>query len=204
MTRWTTVLASVDVPEEVVDGWLRSVADGPGSHASRVLGDKAGEGDLVWTRVVAPGGRAEAPAPPPGLRVTEDVPVVPLASRVVPLDGAQDRYLRSLFLRVRAGVDRVRVRLLESSLVAMPTHITTIRSWSLSRLDPAATTAGWTHLWEQELEEARGFRPYMGHPYHWTGVERWFDPEVPGSIVDAEAHYMSPVLGAVITEQEDI
>jgi hypothetical protein len=41
----------------------------------------------------------------------------------------------------------------------------------------------------------------MEHPYHWTGVERWFDPEIPGAIVDPDlAHLIrdarGPVLGA--------
>lgn len=40
----------------------------------------------------------------------------------------------------------------------------------------------------------------MTHPYHWTGVERWFDPEIPGFIVDDEAHYLTEVPGAVLLE----
>ncbi len=197
MTRWTTVVATGSARADDVEAWLRAVGSDGRGHASRVLDDKAGEGDVVWSRTA----EVAAAETAPGLRITEDVRVDPIASRVVPFEG--DRYLRTLLLRVQEGTDPARVELLEASLVAMPDHIASIRSWGLSRLDRSDTTAGWTHLWEQEFEEPRGFRPYMSHPYHWTAVERWFDPEVPGRIVDAEAHYMSPVPGAVITEQEE-
>lgn len=192
------------VAEPRLDGWLAEVnaeAEGaPWGWASLVLEDKAGAGDVVWSRIVPDG--SEPPPErslPAGMRVLDSVPVVPLASSRVPLEGA--RLLRTLLVRVRREVDVADVEKMESSLVAMPRHIVTIRSWSLSRLDREATAAGWTHLWEQEFAEPRGFRPYMGHPYHWTGVERWFDPEIPGRIVDAEAHYLSPVPGAVVSEQ---
>ena len=53
--------------------------------------------------------------------------------------------------------------------------------------------AGWL-----DYAQARGFRGYMASTYHWTGVERWFDPEIPGSIVVAEGHYLTEVPDAVL------
>ena len=40
---------------------------------------------------------------------------------------------------------------------------------------------------------------YMLHPFHWTTVDAWFDPEVPDHIVDPVladlfAEYDAPVL----------
>lgn len=191
MTRWLTVLATGSADRRAVDAWLAST-----SHASRVLDDKAGEGDIIYHRAVA-----DEHTLPPRMRVTEQIAVEPFAARFVASRGP--RHLRTLLIRVRDGVEPQTVQQLESTLLAMPTHIPAIRSWSLARLARRSTDAGWTHLWEQEFDEPQRFRPYMGHPYHWTGVERWFDPEVPGHIVTGEAHYLSPIPGPVITEQKE-
>ncbi|WP_439117653.1 hypothetical protein [Nocardia nova] len=41
--------------------------------------------------------------------------------------------------------------------------------------------------WTDSLDGLNG--DYLLHPYHWTCVDRWFDPEMPGAIVDpAIAH----------------
>lgn len=202
MTRWATVVATDSAQPGDVDKWLRTLDGGPRGFASRALDDKAGDGDVVWSRSAPDGEDVPGGAEPaPGIHILEHVAAKPLVMRHVPLEGP--RHLRTLFIRVRDGVDTADIELMETALVAMPDHIASIRSWSLSRLDHGATAAGWTHLWEQEFQQSRGFRPYMGHPYHWTGVERWFDPEVPRHVVVREAHYVSPVPGPVITEQEE-
>ena len=106
-----------------------------------------------------------------------------VASGYRALDGR--RIKRTLALTVRAGTPEDVVHRFEASLCAMPEHITEIHSWALSRVRPGATSGGWTHVWEQEFAELRGLRvSYMQHPYHWAGVDRWFDPEMPCAIVE--------------------
>src|SRR6202034_4351373 len=83
---------------------------------------------------------------------------------------AGPRVKRTLLIGARPESSPDEIAALEASLASMPEHIDTIRSWALSRIDPALTSGRWTHVWEQEFAEAGGFRPYMGHPYHWTGV----------------------------------
>jgi len=74
--------------------------------------------------------------------------------------------------------------------MAMPEHIATIRSWALSRVDGASGPTRWTHAWEQEYVDIAGLTgEYLLNPYHWAHVDRWFDGEVPGAIVEpALAH----------------
>ncbi|MGW0057113.1 Dabb family protein [Nocardia nova] len=96
------------------------------------------------------------------------------------------RIKRTLLLRVRPETAPAVVSRFEADLAAMPGHIAAIGSWTLSRADHPR----WTHAWEQEfadLDKLNG--DYLLHPYHWTCVDRWFDPEMPGAIVDpAIAH----------------
>jgi hypothetical protein len=83
----------------------------------------------------------------------------------------------------------------------MPDYIPEIRSWSLSRVRPVTSNARWTHVWEQEYVDVGGLNvAYIRHPYHRTGVDRWFDPEVPCSIVEPHLAHMfgwadRPMLG---------
>lgn len=200
MSRWTYVLTARLGAS--VDDWL-SAANSmaaprvASSVAARAGDDRKGLGELVWALRLVEGARPADIAAVAALldrdgpvHVVDEVVVEPLARRVVPMEGP--RMLRTLLIRVRPGTPEGQIADLESTLVAMPGYIDTIRSWSLSRLDPARHELGWTHLWEQEFVEAAGFRPYMAHPVHWTGIERWFDPEIPGYIVEDEAHYLSP------------
>ena len=83
------------------------------------------------------------------------------------------------------------MRRFERSLQAMPRHIPEIRSWSLSRVRAERSDERWTHVWEQEYADVAGLRvAYMRSPYHWTGVDRWFDPEMPCSIVEPRLAHM--------------
>jgi hypothetical protein len=89
---------------------------------------------------------------------------------------------RTLLLRVREGTPPDQIRCFESDLAEMPEHITAIRSWSLAR-----TTGDdrWTHAWEQEFASLDGLTgDYMLHPFHWSTVDAWFDPEMPDHIVE--------------------
>ncbi|MEU8530977.1 Dabb family protein [Streptomyces sp. NPDC048629] len=81
----------------------------------------------------------------------------------------------------------------EADVMGMPEHITAIRAWALSRVTTDVgrpAPARWTHVWEQEFADVDGLTgDYLLHPYHWTYVDRWFDPELPTSIVSpALAH----------------
>ena len=43
----------------------------------------------------------------------------------------------------------------------------------------------WTHVWEQEYTDIGGLTgPYMLHPYHWSHIDRWYDPDCTDWIVD--------------------
>jgi Stress responsive A/B Barrel Domain len=88
--------------------------------------------------------------------------------------------------------------------MAMPSHISGIQGWALSRVWPAEEEGrAWTHVWEQEFPDVTAFEiDYMLHPYQWTGVDRWFDQEVPGAIVDPEfANALYEIADPVLTGQ---
>lgn len=120
----------------------------------------------------------------------------PLRALTVPL-GGPGRIKRTLLLTVRAGTPAAVIARFEADLTAMPGHIAAIKSWSLSRVSGHAR---WTHAWEQEFADADGLNgDYLLHPYHWTHVDRWFDSEIPGSIVTPEiAHLYRRADGAVL------
>jgi hypothetical protein len=150
----------------------------PGSHGrAAATWDVECDDDPVATR---PGG-----ALPAGLRVLDVV-------ALEPVDGAHvatspPLVKRTLLLRVRAGTAPDVVARFERDLAAMPRYIPAIRSWALSRVDRTRCVSTWTHAWEQEYVTVAGLRgDYMASPYHWAGVDRWFDAEVAGWIVDQE------------------
>jgi hypothetical protein len=101
---------------------------------------------------------------------------------------------------VRPGTRPAVQEQFEAELATMTRHIATIRSWALSRVDQGLAPSRWTHVWEQEYESVDGLRgDYMHSPYHWAGVDRWFDGEVPRSIVEPEiAHVFSTASGPVL------
>lgn len=120
-------------------------------------------------------------ARPSGLPDTvEAIALLPVAAHHVDLDGP--RIKRTLLLTVRPGTSAETLARFEADLQAMPRHIPTIRSWALSHVQGPSR---WTHAWEQEFADEEGLNgPYLTHPYHWTFVDRWFDPEIPGSVVE--------------------
>jgi hypothetical protein len=59
--------------------------------------------------------------------------------------------------------------------------------WPTSRrhVDQATCPSIWTHVWEEEFASAAELNgEYAMNPYHWAGVDRWFDAEIPGAIVE--------------------
>jgi len=185
MTRW---VVEVDADDGAALDAL------PGS-AGRHLPGSVGGGTATWD-VVAAGPPVPGVA---GVRVLDVVALAPLCSAHVAWDGP--RVKRTLLLRVRPGTPAAVQEHFESELAAMPRYIPTIRSWALSRADQAAAASRWTHVWEQEYESVDGLRVgYMMSPYHWAGVDRWFDAEVPASIVEPEvAHVFYAAPGPVLS-----
>lgn len=85
---------------------------------------------------------------------------------------------RTLLLCARGRDDEI--SLFERSLMAMPDHIASIGSWSLSTV----SFGGWTHCFEQEFEDVSGFNlDYMESPYHISSVDPYFDIENPQRVV---------------------
>ncbi len=125
----------------------------------------------------------------------DSVALTPVTGARVPLSG--NRIKRTLLLRVYPGTAVAVVDRFEAELAAMPSHIPAIASWTLSR----TTHPHWTHAWEQEFADLDGLNgDYLLHPYHWTCVDRWFDPEMPNSIVDpAIAHLYRWAEGPVLS-----
>ncbi|WP_406284869.1 Dabb family protein [Embleya sp. NBC_00896] len=144
----------------------------------------------------------DADAAPERPGTADAVALRPIRARFVPLDGP--RVKRTLLLTVRAGTPADVLAEFESDLMAMPEHITTIRSWALSRVDHAAAETPWTHAWEQEYATVEGLTgEYLLNPYHWAHVDRWFDGEVPGAIVEPRlAHVFRWSESPVITPTE--
>jgi hypothetical protein len=176
MTRWVTLL-----PDDNTDAYSEA-ATGPGvlggSAAADLPGSFGGTGatwDVTAERTPADIA-AEAGLPEP----LDTVALAPVRGGYVPLRGP--RVKRTLLLAVRPGTPGALVGQLEADLMAMPEHISTIRSWSLSRVDQTLTPSRWTHVWEQEYADVQGLTgEYLGHPFHWTCVDRWFDGEIPGA-----------------------
>lgn len=107
---------------------------------------------------------------------------------------------RTLLLRVDDAASPAEIARFEHATLQMPRHIPAIRAWQLSRVDHAAGTAQWTHVWEQEFTDVDGLLgPYMNHPVHWALVDQWFDPECPQQIVkDRICHSFCAIAAPVI------
>ncbi|WP_233266847.1 Dabb family protein [Tomitella fengzijianii] len=91
---------------------------------------------------------------------------------------------RALLLRVAPLAVPGEVARFEHDLLTMPRHMSSMRSWHLSRVDSACGPTTWTHVWEQRFaspEDVTG--QYLDHPVHWAVVDKWFDPECPESII---------------------
>ncbi|NKY55209.1 Dabb family protein [Nocardia flavorosea] len=107
---------------------------------------------------------------------------------------------RALLLRVDDTAAPAEIARFEHATLQMPRHIPAIQAWQLSRVDRAAGTSQWTHVWEQEFGDVEGLLgPYMNHPVHWALVDQWFDPESPDQIVkDRICHSFCTIPAPVI------
>ncbi|MGW0816418.1 Dabb family protein [Streptomyces viridiviolaceus] len=192
MTRWVALLPAGE--SAVYDAAVEIPGVSASSAGPDLPGSFGGTG-VTWdvTADRSPVGVAAGLGVPQPL---DSVALAPVRSRAVPLSGA--RVKRTLLLAVRPGTPDGLVARLEADLLAMPDHVSTIRSWALSRVDQALTPSRWTHVWEQEYPDVEGLTgEYLSHPYHWTCVDRWFDGEVPG------AGIVEPRLAHVFRRSED-
>lgn len=202
MSRWVLLISFRPTAEpDDVQSWLAAAGAAP-SRSPEVIDSSVGENlpgsvggsDAVWD--LRTRGDSIRSIPPvldlinaACVASAEALALDTIASGFRALPGA--RIKRTLALTVRQGTPDREIQQFERSLRAMPEHIAEIGSWALSRVRPAASEERWTHVWEQEYADVDGLRvAYMRNPYHWTGVDRWFDPEVPCSIVDPRLAHM--------------
>ncbi len=197
MTRWvvlTTGPADAGELAVAVDK-VASVAGVEHCSAGPEIPGSVGGLGVVWD-LTTDADLASLPLP----AGADAVPLETVAAHREPYDGP--RVKRTLLLTVAAGTPAHVVEQFERDTAAMPDHIGSIRSWALSRVDtsvPGASTR-WTHVWEQEFADVDGLvGDYLLHPYHWTHVDRWFDGEVPGHVVEpAIAHLYREASEAVL------
>ena len=197
MTRWVVLLSSrPEADATSVDAWLAGVSQLAGSadvlaaDAGRVLQGSVADADVTADLSMSDTDRrldaVQSVAEILGnscFATVEALALSVVAEHRVEMAGP--RIKRTLALTVRDGTPQRDIERFERSLAAMPDHIHEIRSWSLSRVDRARSAGPWTHVWEQEYADVDGVRvAYLQHPYHWTGVDRWFDPEMPCAIVE--------------------
>jgi hypothetical protein len=198
-----------DVVVEALTGLVGAVpalrASHAGVHPAGVAAPPGmGTGAVTWDLVLD----ADAPHTPGDVlahgaahrlagrvQVATEVGLTPIASARVPLTGP--RIKRTLLLRVRPDASPDAVGRFESDVAEMPVHIATIRSWALSR---TTGRSPWTHAWEQEFATLDGLSgEYMLHPFHWSVVDAWFDPEMPDHVVEPVlAHLFAEVAGPVL------
>ncbi|MGW1005509.1 Dabb family protein [Streptomyces sp. NPDC002520] len=195
MTRWVAMLPADGAEAYDAAGALPGVS--ASSAASDLPGSFGGTGATwdVTARRSPVGIAAELGVPQP----SDMVALAPVRGRTVSLSGP--RVKRTLLLTVRPGTPADLVAGLERDLLAMPDHIPAIRSWALSHVDQVRTPSRWTHVWEQEFADVADLTgAYLGHPYHWTCVDRWFDGEVPGGgiVEPALAHVFRRSRGPVL------
>jgi len=102
---------------------------------------------------------------------------------------------RALVFRVMPHGFPDGARALDDALLLMPAHVSTIRSWALSRVSVCEGPKAYTHVWEQEFDSLDGLTgEYMAHPVHWGVADAFFDAEFPEYIVDPQ---LVQVIGAI-------
>lgn len=212
MTRWILVPRFAPTASSAqVDRWVESARRAAQvspqvsfSDAGLDLPDSFGGGDATWDLTTSvppediPAVAALLVADGRPLRSWDRVALDPVVRGFSALSGA--RIKRTLLLAVQPTAAESVVERFERSLAAMAEHIGEIASWSLSRVDRARSTVGWTHVWEQEFADLDGLRRgYLRSDYHLTAVDRWFDTEIPGAIAQpAVAHLVRSAAGAVL------
>ena len=98
---------------------------------------------------------------------------------------------RTLLLRVLPTIAvRRSASVRGSTSPRCPSTSHTIRSWR-ARRGTAVDSGRWTHAGSRSSRRSTASRgEYMLHPFHWTTVDAWFDPEVPDHIVEPELAHL--------------
>lgn len=126
-----------------------------------------------------------------------DVGAPPYSTTRTTGHGEAARIYRALLVAIDPDTDPAQVAQFESETAAMPGYIHAIGASRLSRVDSGT---GWTHVWEQEFADLDGLTgPYMTHPYHWSHIDRWFDPERGTKIVTRLCHSFGALDGPLLS-----
>lgn len=109
------------------------------------------------------------------------------------------RIWRALILRIMEH-GAARIPEFEAEHVAMADNVREIGAWGLNRFAWDDGPKRFTHIWEQEFDSKDAFvGPYMNTPYHWAGVDRFYDAEMPSYIVDPYlVQFVCDIDGAVL------
>ena len=102
----------------------------------------------------------------------------------------QNGIYRALIVRLRPSVPLEKLRQFEREMREMGRYIPAIRNWGFSRVIDGSGARRWDYVWEQEFETADALMgPYMIHPYHFSWIDRWFDPESQDWILDTQIRH---------------
>jgi hypothetical protein len=103
---------------------------------------------------------------------------------------------RLLLIRCAPGADPRAIDELRDAITAGGTQLP-LAGWRLARALPHPTHP-WSLIWEQLFAGEDALSEYMRHPYHWTVIDPYFDPEHPMAIVSdvTMAYYRLPVASA--------
>ena len=149
-------------------------------------------GDVVWHLHFASREAWEASAAEATLEILEKDPSVfriDAAAYEPRRNGVRQPTLsngvyRTLFVNVAAGTASPTIAQFEDELASMPDYIPEIVNWAINPTVASRGDVAWTHVWEQEFADIGGLiGPYMTSAYHWSWIDRWFDPEMPCQIV---------------------
>jgi hypothetical protein len=100
-----------------------------------------------------------------------------------PTGWPEDGLRRLLIIRIADGADPDAIIALRDAIVAGGTELP-LRGWRLATAMPHPTHR-WSLVWEQLFDNDDALSEYMRHPFHWTRIDPFFDPEHPAVIVSA-------------------
>lgn len=110
--------------------------------------------------------------------------------------GVRNSTKRTAYFRLLPNAPASVAAQLERALLQMPSYMPGMTNWCLSR----AVDSEWTYVWEQEYARQDDLLgEYMVHPFHWSYIDPWFDPEFSRQIVDTQlSHAFCPAPDSVL------
>ena len=108
---------------------------------------------------------------------------------------------RTLLISMLPGTASAKIAQFEAEMRQMARYLPGIRNWGFSQVVYASGIREWTHVWEQEFQDAAYlFGPYLNHPIHFASIDRWFDTQSHDWIVDPEiCHTYCPTETSLLT-----